>query len=232
MNIQIWMIDCQNDFIKGDGALPVPGACEILDNLGKLRKAATDCNIKVVYTMDEHLSDDEEISDQPDFKTTFPPHCILGTYGSDLVNSVKSKAKVKIIGFGDSLIYELDNETVNIFDDDIAFTKNVFSIFDGNKNAETYVKLIRPDIIFVCGVAGDVCVKAVVEGFLDMNALLKDLKDTPMRICVVQDAIASLNDETTKQLYRKLDSDETGIIVDTDFVWEFLKIVEGLGDTL
>ena len=229
MKVQIWFVDCQNDFINADGALPVPDAPSILENLEKLKTAAVNHGISSVYTQDYHDVNDPELSDNPDFKTTFPKHCIRGTIGSYFVDGVYNNNGIMIFDPDDDLADILmKNQNIDFIDKGIILTKQIFSTFDGNKNAETYIEATRPDVVFVCGVAGDVCVKAVVEGLLEMNRLFKDFKDAPMRICVVADAVKSLNEEATKTLYSQFDVSQ----VDTDFVVKFMELVDGMGDTL
>lgn len=235
MNILLIFVDCQRDFINVDGALPVPGAPEILGNLRRLRAIASTFNKRVIYTQDFHSMDDTEISDKPNFTITFPPHCIGGTIGSSFVPEV--------CGCDDNMAFitpECDladmlmtNEDLDILDNDIVFTKHVFSTFDGNKNIETYIEATAPDIVFVCGVAGDVCVKAVVNGLLDMNQLLEDLNsDEQIKICVVKDAVKSLNIESEKEFYDSLKNNSNTYVVDTNFVENFLSITNGMRETV
>jgi len=237
MNVQIWFVDTQRDFINEDGVLPVPNAPEILENLANLRDVATRFGVRCVYTQDLHAMDDAELSDNPDFKETFPPHCIGGTLGSMFVDEVGvyQFAGAKILDAKDDLA-KIAMEVENLDDflnRDIILTKQIFSTFDGNKNAETYLELTRPDVVFVCGVAGDVCVKAVIEGLLRMNRLLEDLDDKPMKIGIVTDAIKSLDEKNfqTFKMQTTLDNSEAHLVT-TGFVNNFLAIVDGLGDTV
>jgi len=236
MNVQIWFVDCQNDFMKEDGALFVQGSHYASEQLYSLREAATAFGVRAVYTQDFHAMNDPELSDKPDFKTTFPPHCIGGTRGADFINEVYNGPShdCRIISPEDDLVDILmTNDDLDEFlEKDVILTKQIFSTFDGNKNAETYVEATRPDIVFICGVAGDVCVKAVVEGFQDMNETLKSLDDEPIKICVVSDAIASIDQGVTNDLFGNLEAEDNGFVVDVNYVWDFLQMTAKFRGTL
>jgi len=232
MKVQIWFVDCQKDFINADGALPVPFAENILDNLAKLRIAATVFDTPVVYTQDLHAMHDAEFSDTPDYSQTFPRHCVAGTPGAELVGEVGCPEDVAIIEPSCDLIDILqNNEGVDIFEGDVILTKQIFSTFDGNKNAEAFVEATAPDVVFICGVAGDVCVKHVVNGFHKLNELNKQFGEPPIKVGIVHDAIKSIDREFGSGLNSEWEN--WGFeIVDALFVESFLALTNRIGDTL
>lgn len=77
------IVDCQNDFVLDDGALPVPGAFAAVKSAVSL---AAFCNT-IVATRDWHPID--HIS----FKE-WGPHCVQGTLGAELVPVVEKIATV------------------------------------------------------------------------------------------------------------------------------------------
>src|SRR3989441_12785105 len=76
-----WDVDTQYDFMKADGKLFVPDADHIIGNLKRLTDYAHAHGIRIVASADDHVAGHPEISDTPDWKTTFPPHCMRGTPG-------------------------------------------------------------------------------------------------------------------------------------------------------
>src|SRR2546428_5451506 len=76
-----WDVDTQYDFMKADGKLFVPDADHIIGNLKRLTDYAHAHGIRIVASADDHVAGHAEISDTPDWKTTFPPHCMRGTPG-------------------------------------------------------------------------------------------------------------------------------------------------------
>jgi len=67
-------VDTQLDFVYPAGALYVPGAENIIENLTKLTRYAVEKSYPIIATMDAHSEDDAE------FKV-WKPHCVVGTTG-------------------------------------------------------------------------------------------------------------------------------------------------------
>src|SRR5262245_27951853 len=80
-----WDVDTQIDSMQPDGALYVPGAETIVGNLEQLTAYARRSKVQIVADICDHTHDDDEISDQPNFKSTYPPHCIRGTPGYEKI---------------------------------------------------------------------------------------------------------------------------------------------------
>ena len=74
-NLIFWNTDTTKDFMIKGGALYVPNAELILPNLNSLKQYGKEKNIKVINTKDWHTKDSEEISENPDWITSFPLHC-------------------------------------------------------------------------------------------------------------------------------------------------------------
>lgn len=239
MKVQIFFVDCQRDFINDGGALQVPGAPTIVENLKKLHAAAKE-DVTRVFTQDTHVDTDVEISETPDFKTTFPPHCLINTDGVEFLDEIKpSKPYEKnntaqYFGYTMRLEDLLKNDLSEhvLEGQDFVFNKHIFSTFDGNPNAKVFVEATKPDIIFICGVAGDVCVKAVVESLDDLNIERYRLGKKEFKIAVVKDAIKSLNEAEANNYFSHLEKEGYIFLVDTDYVVKFLDMVEGIGDNL
>src|ERR1700675_500345 len=73
-----WEVDVQADFMLPGGKLYVPGAEKLLPNIRKLTDAARRGEVFLVSHGCFHPPDD------PEFKQ-FPPHCLKGTPGAQLV---------------------------------------------------------------------------------------------------------------------------------------------------
>ena len=80
-SVIFWDVDTQYDFMKADGKLYVPDAEQLIPNLRKLTDYAHGHGIRIVASADDHVREHEEISAEPDWKNTFPPHCLRGTPG-------------------------------------------------------------------------------------------------------------------------------------------------------
>ena len=80
--IILWDVDTQFDFMLPVGKLYVPGAEETVPAMKRLVDAARAAGIVHVASADDHELTDAEISTEPDFVTTYPPHCLRGTRGA------------------------------------------------------------------------------------------------------------------------------------------------------
>jgi len=158
-----WDVDTQYDFMRADGKLYVPGAEEIIPRLARLTDAAHRNGICIVASADDHVAGHRELSDTPDFKQTYPPHCMRGTPG---------QAKIPETKLWNALIIE--PEALSTTDltgrmrrhrGDILIYKHWFDVFT-NPNVEPAVAELDPAAIVLYGVALDVCNKYAIEGLL------------------------------------------------------------------
>src|SRR5919201_890770 len=77
-HVVLWDVDTQVDFMLPDGKLYVPGAEETAPAMRRLVEAARAAGIAHVPSADDHELTDPEISTEPDFQNTYPPHCLRG----------------------------------------------------------------------------------------------------------------------------------------------------------
>lgn len=183
-----WDVDTQNDFILKDGKLAIAGAEEILENLEKLTDYARRHGIQVIASVCDHTPDDDEISEQPDFEQTYPPHCIRGTQGQQKVKQTLPQNALFIEHAAESeraLRARLERHT-----GEVVIKKKHFDVFS-NPNTATLLKVLQPDRIVVYGVALDVCDKYAIEGFLAR---------TNAQVVFVQDAAHAIREERRPQL--------------------------------
>ncbi|MFI1757765.1 isochorismatase family protein [Streptomyces sp. NPDC020571] len=77
------VVDVQNDFCEG-GSVPVAGGALVAVKVRDLVQRAVRAGYQhVVATRDHHIDPGDHFSDTPDFKTSWPVHCVAGTQGSD-----------------------------------------------------------------------------------------------------------------------------------------------------
>ena len=74
MSTVFFDIDTQLDFVFPAGALYVPGAEGVLENVARLNHYAKQQGIALISTVDAHLERDAEFND-------WPPHCVAGALG-------------------------------------------------------------------------------------------------------------------------------------------------------
>ncbi len=165
-------IDTQHDFIDADGALSVPGAEDIRENLHMLTNHALETGVKIIASADAHAPDDKEFE-------VFPPHCVQDTPGQKKIEET-SVANTQVITNTASGTHP--HEVVSGADL-VLLEKQTYDVFT-NPNTAEIVRAANADEHIVYGVATDYCVKAAVCGLLDRGH----------NVIVVEDAIAAVDE--------------------------------------
>ncbi len=163
MTTLFWDVDTQVDFMRSSGRLYVPGSEEIIPVLERLTRHAHNRKIRIVASADDHVPGHRELSPAPDWRETFPEHCMRGTPGQRKIPETRLR---------NPLIIEPEPEDpdalaarVRSHDGDILFHKHRFDVFT-NANVLPVVDALAPSRIVVYGVALDVCDKYAIEGLL------------------------------------------------------------------
>ena len=168
-----WEVDVQRDFMLPGGNLYVPGAEKLLPNIRRLTDAARQDRVFLVSHGCFHTPDD------PEFKI-FPPHCVKGTAGAELVPEALTAKVFRVANDAEAQIPQdlskyqqilLEKQTLNIFE---------------SRHADELVKRLgsQPEFV-VFGVVTEYCVSFAVKGLLARGR----------RVAVVQDAIETLKPE-------------------------------------
>lgn len=77
------IVDVQNDFCEG-GSLAVAGGAAVARAISEyLSSPAAAGYSHVVATQDHHIDPGSHFSRNPDFRDSWPPHCVAGTTGAD-----------------------------------------------------------------------------------------------------------------------------------------------------
>jgi nicotinamidase/pyrazinamidase len=171
------VIDVQNDFTEG-GALGVDGGAAAAEAITDYRRAHPDRYDVVFASRDWHHGDDDNgghfaTDAEPDFVTTWPPHCVSGTPGAEYHPA-----------FNASLV-------------DVHVKKGqgvpAYSIFEGTTEdgASFPAELDRLGVtdVDVVGIATDYCVRA--------SAL--DALAAGRRVTVLEDLVAAVDPVTGAQ---------------------------------
>jgi nicotinamidase/pyrazinamidase len=75
------IVDVQNDFSPG-GSLAVTGGAALASAINDYLAGEPGYQ-HVVATQDFHIDPGDHFSDQPDYSSSWPPHCIAGSFGAD-----------------------------------------------------------------------------------------------------------------------------------------------------
>jgi nicotinamidase/pyrazinamidase len=177
----LWDVDTQVDFMLPDGKLYVPGAEEAAPAMRRLVEAARDAGLVHVASADDHELTDPEISDEPDFQNTYPPHCLRGTRGAEKIPETEQgdPLPLSLVPYPPGLIPGLLADRREIL-----LLKKNFNVFT-NPNTDPLLEALDPDEIVLFGVATDVCDDAAIRGFLQRGR----------KVSFVEDAARGLDEE-------------------------------------
>ena len=168
-----WEVDVQADFMLPGGHLYVPGAEKLLPNIRRLTDAARQGRVFLVSHGDFHSPND------PEFKI-FPPHCVKGTPGADLIPEALTDRVARVPNDADAKLPDDLSKYQQVL-----LEKQTLSIFE-SRHADALVKTLGKQAEFVVfGVVTEYCVNFAVKGLLERGC----------RVAVVQDAIETLKQE-------------------------------------
>jgi len=153
----LWDVDTQVDFVQADGKLAVPDATEAVASMGRLVAAARAADIPHVASADDHELTDDEISETPDFDTTYPPHCLRATRGAEKIAETSQADPVPLALTAVPEHWLRGREFLLL--------KKSFDVFT-NPNADVLLDRLDPEEIVLFGVATDVCNDAAIRGLL------------------------------------------------------------------
>jgi nicotinamidase/pyrazinamidase len=158
-----WDVDTSYDFMRSDGKLYVPGSEEIIPALRELTRFAHANGIPIIASADNHELTDSEISDSPDWKTTFPPHCMRGTPGQLKIPETELRNPLVI----EPELQDPGSLTQQILTHrgDILLHKHALDVFT-NANVAALLRALEPEAVVIYGVATDFCDRYTVEGLL------------------------------------------------------------------
>jgi nicotinamidase/pyrazinamidase len=179
----LWDVDTQVDFMEPSGKLYVPGANDVAPAMERLVDAARAARLVHVASADDHELTDPEISDAPDFTSTYPPHCLRGTRGAEKILETKQRDPLPLsfVPYPPRLVPQLVAGRRELL-----LLKKNFDVFT-NPNTEPLLDALDPEEIVVFGVATDVCDDAAILGFLRRGR----------RVRFVEDAARGLDDART-----------------------------------
>ena len=172
----LWDVDTQVDFMLPHGKLYADGAEETIPAMKLLVDAARTAGIVHVASADDHELTDDELSDTPDYQTTYPPHCLRGTHGARKIPETDQIDPVPITLEPLPERYLAGREFLLL--------KKSFDVFT-NPNTGRLLEWLDPTELVVFGVATDVCDDAAIRGFLARGLAVR----------FVEDAARGLNEE-------------------------------------
>lgn len=91
MSTALLVVDCLNDFLRLEGSLNCgDDGVAVIPSVRRELDGSRRAGHPVFFACDRHLSDDWEF-------TLYPPHCIEGTWGAEIVDELRPKAGETVI---------------------------------------------------------------------------------------------------------------------------------------
>jgi nicotinamidase/pyrazinamidase len=197
-----WEVDVQADFMLPGGKLYVPGAEKLLPNIRKLTDAARRGEVFLVSHGCFHPAND------PEFKQ-FPPHCLKGTPGAQLVPEALAKNFVRVKNDANASLPE------NLFKyQQIILEKETLDVFESRHADELVERLGNAAEFVVFGVVTEYCVSLAVKGLLKRKR----------RVAVVRDAIETLAPESGEKTLAELRSLGARVVTTDEVLAQVAKV--------
>lgn len=175
-DVIFWDVDTQYDFMTPDepgGRAYVkdlndpedPGAVTIIPMLERLALFARQNDIMRIATGDWHSMDHPEIDPEtPDFRSTFPPHCMADEPGSAKIPETELRSPLILpLGADPAMAWDVVRQAVRE-GRDIFLRKAQIDCFAGNPASAALIEALAPRAIVIYGVALDSSVKGAIEG--------------------------------------------------------------------
>ena len=187
-SVIFWDVDTQADFMLPGGKLYVPDAEKLIPNLSRLTDAARQGRVFTIGDACTHSPDDPEFAQ-------FPPHCIRGTSGAEIIPETRAEKVLSVPNRAGAAIPAdlsefqqviLEKQTLDVFDN--PNTEKVLERVSGFTDADAE--------IFVFGVVTEYCVRLAAKGLLNRGR----------RVALVGDAIEALNAEDGRKTIEELTS--------------------------
>jgi nicotinamidase/pyrazinamidase len=172
-NVIFWEVDVQRDFMLSSGKLYVPGAEKLIPNIRRLTNAARRNQVFMVSSGDFHPLND------PEFQQ-FPPHCLKGDSGSELLPEALAD---KVVHVENTPSAKLPTDFSAL--QQIVLEKQTLDVFKTRHADELVNRLGAQPEFVVFGVVTEYCVACAVKGLLERKH----------KVAVVKDAIETLSPE-------------------------------------
>ena len=180
----LWDVDTQIDFVLPHGRLAVPGAEEVVPQMARLVAWARDAGVVHVASADDHELTDPELSDDPDYVDTYPPHCLRGTPGA---SRIPETAQADPLPLPSVALPPGHVARLIAGRRELLLLKKSFDVFT-SPNADAVVAALAPSEVIVFGVATDVCDHAAIVG----------LRRRGVPVAFVEDAARGLVEERVR----------------------------------
>jgi nicotinamidase/pyrazinamidase len=173
------IVDVQRDFCEG-GSLAVAGGAGVAKRITQfLGEHAGDYEV-IVATRDYHIDPGAHFSENPDYRDSWPPHCVAGTPGSDLHPDFDAGRVDAVFDKGQHAPAYSGFEGKTVAGDDLA----------------EFLRSHAVEQVDIAGIATDYCVRATTL----------DAMKEKFEVTVLSDLIAGVAQETSEAALKEMRS--------------------------
>ncbi|HZS95329.1 MAG TPA: cysteine hydrolase family protein [Terriglobales bacterium] len=183
LDLVLWEVDTQADFMLPGGKLYVPGAEKLLPNIAKLTAAAHNKHVFLVSHGCFHSPDD------PEFQT-FPPHCVKGTQGSEFVTEALTDDLTRV----PNKTQEFPNDVLQ--HKQVLLEKETLDIFESSHADKLVSHFPKHAEFLIFGVVTEYCVRLAAKGLLERGR----------KVSIITDAIETLNPAEGRKTLAELEA--------------------------
>jgi nicotinamidase/pyrazinamidase len=176
------IVDLQNDFCDG-GSLAVNGSLSVVSKVRNYLLREYNNYSSIVFTKDWHINPIHHFSEKPDFKTTWPAHCLAGTFGAQLHKEILPLLKL------DNAELFLKGRYSAAYSGFEAYSENGLSLLD-------YLGKLKQRNLIICGLAFDYCVAETA-----IDSIKYGFETT-----ILMDMVAGISKTRCDELSKKLES--------------------------
>lgn len=181
------IVDVQNDFCEG-GSLAVAGGTAVVERINALLAGEHGYD-HIVATKDYHVDPGEHFSDEPDFVSSWPRHCVAHSSGADF------------------------HPRLNTAPIEAVFHKGAYAAaysgFEGRFNGESLADWLRARGVAeldIVGIATDYCVRATAEDAARAGFVTR----------VLVDLTAGVSPETTAAALQEMRAQHVTVVCDAE----------------
>jgi len=183
-DVVFWEVDTQTDFMLPGGKLYVPGAEKRIPNMKRLVDAARDGKVFLISSADQHAPNDPEFA-------RFPPHCVRGTSGAEILTELKAP---KILRIPNDKNFALPARLGDI--EQVVFEKQTLDVFDNAHTEKLLTQFPATSEFVIFGVVTEFCVRLAAKGLLERGR----------QVAIVTDAIETLDAKESRKTLDELAS--------------------------
>lgn len=192
--VVLWEVDTQSDFMLPGGRLYVLGAEKRIPNMRRLVDAALAQKTFLISSTDQHSPND------PEFQH-FPPHCVRGTSGAEIIPELKAADTVHVKNTNPATVPSAISRGKQVI-----IEKQTLDVFDNPATEKLLAQFPYDSEFVVFGLVTEFCVRLAAKGLLDRGR----------RVAIVTDAIETLNPSEGKKTLEELASRGAKLITTND----------------